>query len=544
MTDGEWRGAIGSTTLDRTVMDLQFFGSGDLPASGAGELVFRPNKKTDQRHDNDVEVNGDSTKESPQDVITIDDAKESEYVESDPIELTRSTHSLLFTEPINSLPFAFALVIVLVSYTCLFLACHNNMQDGSKGNLLNVPFGVAVDVRIAQYLSLVIGLLMEEEIPAALFLLRQVPKSSLRQTTPKLNYSRFVFTAIVRLLMGYAFLINMFLVVIQAKAVLDIFYDVIAIQFVQQLDDICFDLAKKDVFGKRMKRATMRRCFTVEYKKLPFARRRKLSVFVKVLYLVNLGALIVGMATINVKQVRGDFYCHSVSVYLGDHIWEGAVVYNNSNISKERMNLIFSYFNGEYTKNSTSSDGRPIYIEQNKYNSTPYLHKVPAQIRYCASEKAWVLMHPLIRKSSLIDYDEDCPWLLKSSESTEFDLLEVGGDWKIWTGTISNGADFQVFCSECKTEVDCNYHGQCVNKRCECYSSKLFEAGLEGYFGNSCQFKNPCLQIRGGKQDYFQYTVHVALMSLTLACLFSQRPKRYLANSLEEHGRENAVLFV
>lgn len=481
-------------------MNSQSLGSGELP-SGASGLVFRSIKTNDansgqakdlQFMTDSLEINGSAA----------DDTKEdSEYSEPDPIELTQSTHSLLFSEPINSLPFAFALIIVLMSYTCLILACWNNMQGGYQGNRLNAPMGVEVDVRIAQYLSLVIGLLMEEEIPSALYMLRQISKTSLMQKTPQIKYGKFIFAAIVRLIMGYFFLINMFLVVVQANAVLDIFYDVIALQFLQQLDDICFTLAKMDGFGKRMKRATTRKCFSVEYAKLPFARRKKLSVFVKALYLINLGILLVGMGIINVKQDKGDFYCGSISIDLGDHIWEEAVVYNNnSTIAKEEMNLIFSYFNGEYVKNGTTKDGRPIYIEMNKYSSEPYEQKVPARIQYCVSEKAWVFMHPNIRKSSLNDYNEECPWLLKSSETTEFNLLEVGGGWKIWIGTVSNGADFQVFCNECDGEVDCNYHGQCVDKRCEC-SNGEFDGQLEGYFGNSCQFEKPCLQIQGGKQS-------------------------------------------
>ncbi|KAK1742262.1 putative EGF-like domain-containing protein-like protein [Skeletonema marinoi] len=494
-------------------MNSQSLGSGELPSGTSGRLVFRSTKTNDansrqpkdlhfinhQHHYNDLEVNGNATPQG-----AFDDTKEeSDYSEPDPIELTQSTHSLLFSEPINSLPYAFALMIVLMSYTCLFLACYNNMQGGSDGNRLNVPFGVEVDVRVAQYLSLIIGLIMEEEIPSALFMLRQIPKTSLRQTAPQITYGKFAFAAIVRLTMGYFFLINMFLVVVQAKAVLDIFYDVIALQFLQQLDDICFTLAKMDVFGKRLKKATTRKCFSVEFPKLPFARRKKLSLFVKALYLINIVTLLIGMALINVKQDSGTYYCASISVYLGDHIWEEAVVYNNnSTIIGERMNLIFSYFNGEYIINGTTKNGRPIYVEQNKYNSEPFIDKVPAQIRYCASEQAWVFIHPNIRKSSSTDYNEECPWLLKSSETTEFNLLEVGGDWKIWTGTVSNGADFQVFCNECDGEVDCNYRGQCVDKRCQCDSTNSeFEGELEGYFGSSCQFKKPCLQMQGDMND-------------------------------------------
>mmetsp|Transcript_27421 Transcript_27421/g.54868 ORF Transcript_27421/g.54868 Transcript_27421/m.54868 type:complete len:109 (+) Transcript_27421:716-1042(+) len=94
---------------------------------------------------------------------------------------------------------------------------------------------------------------MEEEIPTGLYLLRMIPKQSLHRKFPKIKFYRFFLAAIVRLLMGYLFLTNTFLVVVQAEEVLDIFYDVLALQFLQQLDDISFALAKIDVFGKHLK---------------------------------------------------------------------------------------------------------------------------------------------------------------------------------------------------------------------------------------------------------------------------------------------------
>jgi hypothetical protein len=43
----------------------------------------------------------------------------------------------------------------------------------------------------------------------------------------------------------------------QANNVLEIFYDVLALQFLQQLDDIAFTVSKMEVLGKRMYLATM-----------------------------------------------------------------------------------------------------------------------------------------------------------------------------------------------------------------------------------------------------------------------------------------------
>ena len=113
---------------------------------------------------------------------------------------------------------------------------------------------------------------MEEEIPEALYLLNMISERSLHQNEPNLLYSKFVATAFLRVCFGYFFILNMFVVVVQATGVIDIFFDVLALQFLQQVDGIAFRLAKMDVFGKHIKRASTRKCFRVEFEKLPFAR--------------------------------------------------------------------------------------------------------------------------------------------------------------------------------------------------------------------------------------------------------------------------------
>ena len=70
------------------------------------------------------------------------------------ITLPESTHSFLFTEPVNSLLFAFAIGIAVIGYTCLALALQNNLKCGI------IPSNVDISVRVAQYLSVLIALLM------------------------------------------------------------------------------------------------------------------------------------------------------------------------------------------------------------------------------------------------------------------------------------------------------------------------------------------------------------------------------------------------
>ena len=122
----------------------------------------------------------------------------------EPIMLTQSTHSFLFTEPTCSLPFIFAILVIIISYVCLLLALVNNLLvDWSSDNPFNVPVGVTLDVKIAQYLALLIGLIMEEEIPESLYLLRMISKKTLYNRAPFVVFGKFIFCALLRIVMGY-----------------------------------------------------------------------------------------------------------------------------------------------------------------------------------------------------------------------------------------------------------------------------------------------------------------------------------------------------
>ena len=166
--------------------------------------------------------------------------------------------------------------------------------------------------------------------------------------------------------------------------------DTYNLQFLQHVDDIAFRLAKMDVFGKHLKNASTRKCFRAEFEKLPFAKRKKRTVFVKAMYLINFCTLMVGLTLVTRKQCLGAYQCTSITVTLPDDIWEH-VLYLNSTGGEVVLpcNLDYSYFNGVYVKNGTYA-GRPRYTEQNKFDDQPYTITIGATIQYCPEEEAWV----------------------------------------------------------------------------------------------------------------------------------------------------------
>jgi len=131
------------------------------------------------------------------------------------IQLPQSTHCLLFTENICSLPFAVALAVAFISMSCLILALFDNITLFDN-EFQSIPANIPPEVRAAQYFSILIALAMEEEIPTALYLLRMIDRSAVEGKL-KGSYSRFVLSCLCRLLIGAAFLLNVFLVLAQSK---------------------------------------------------------------------------------------------------------------------------------------------------------------------------------------------------------------------------------------------------------------------------------------------------------------------------------------
>jgi len=135
-------------------------------------------------------------------------------------------------------------------------------------------------------------------------------------------------------------------VLIQANEVIAIFYDVLALQFVQQLDHISFSLAKIDVLENRLRRACTAPVFHAEFKKRKNSCQKS-EMFLKALYFLNLGVLLAGMGVVSYNQISGRYQCNSITVNFGDEVWEPAFARLDSETEEyEEWTLVFSYFNG------------------------------------------------------------------------------------------------------------------------------------------------------------------------------------------------------
>ena len=67
------------------------------------------------------------------------------------------------------------------------------------------------------------------------------------------EWKKVLFSSLLRMLVGYMFLACLFMTVLQEDDVLNIFFDVLALEFVEKLDDILYALLKRGFFGKHLR---------------------------------------------------------------------------------------------------------------------------------------------------------------------------------------------------------------------------------------------------------------------------------------------------
>jgi hypothetical protein len=176
--------------------------------------------------------------------------KENEEEEDEePYEFPESTFTFLITESVFSTGFATAIMTQILSLTCLFLAFKDQMSSGGPGNDLGLAAEVSKEVHATRYIAILIAILNESEIPQALELVGMAfqQKASAKD---RISFKRIMFSSCMRFLLGYTFLCSVFVVIVQVTDVLSMFMNILALSFVESIDDIVYELAKRVFLGR------------------------------------------------------------------------------------------------------------------------------------------------------------------------------------------------------------------------------------------------------------------------------------------------------
>jgi len=200
--------------------------------------------------------------------------------------LPESTFSMMITEKILSFGFVTSMVVFLLAMTCLFMAHRNQADNGRPGNPLGLPPNVQVEVRVAQYLMLLVGVFMEHEIPDGLEMIGKGMEQIL-SGDHVLSMRKILLSSLLRLCMGYMFLLTLFVAVAQSDNVLDLFFNVLALEFVENIDSVIFALSRRGFFGSTLRKVADRPRFIVTGRET-YLLRRYTKRLTRITYAINI----------------------------------------------------------------------------------------------------------------------------------------------------------------------------------------------------------------------------------------------------------------
>jgi hypothetical protein len=194
---------------------------------------------------------------------------------------------MMITENILSFGFVTSIVVFLLAMTCLFMAHRNQADRGRPGNPLGLPPNVQIEVRVAQYLMLLIGVLMEHEIPDGLEMIGKGMEQLLSDDHHVLSMRKILLSSLLRLCMGYMFLLTLFVAVVQSDNVLDLFFNVLALEFVENIDTVIFALSRRGFFGRTLRKVANKPRFIVTGRET-YLLRRYTKRLIKITYAINI----------------------------------------------------------------------------------------------------------------------------------------------------------------------------------------------------------------------------------------------------------------
>ena len=143
------------------------------------------------------------------------------------IKLPESTFTLFVVASPWSPSILLAAVSASLSLICLAFSLVYCFSNGNYMNPLGLPVDVSPIVRGTQFLGVMIGVLMEDEIPQGLELLAISVNGNFLHHTSGRIHKRVIASSLLRLVVGYMYLTSLFVNVVQTDNVLEIFFDVL-----------------------------------------------------------------------------------------------------------------------------------------------------------------------------------------------------------------------------------------------------------------------------------------------------------------------------
>eukprot|EP00984_Skeletonema_dohrnii_P022939 scaffold12054_cov112-Skeletonema_dohrnii-CCMP3373.AAC.6 len=385
--------------------------------------------------------------------------------------LPDDTFSFLIYSDVCSQCFLCGILVFLFQMSIYVVLANDIINLDNNKNPFGFPFNVSIPVRISEVLAIFISILTQHDVRKALCLYRDgfdkdkegTSMDKITQVFPGATVWKWTLSIVSRASQGFLGLIITFLLIMRSNSVLDLLLNFSAIEFVAELDDVVFGLAKEGLLGNVLKKEAKdmekpkksyhvsKECLNTKY-----AMKMSLGYFV-VLFSCFFGSWLY----IYWQQRNGEYLCQQIFSQFGDEILP-----------------MLGTFTGLFYKHEEKFGDRASYRDDQP--GGPLLG-------YCKSETRWTL--------SLTKDDkwDPCNWLAASSESESYSILSTtSSPWVIKTPTNRAAPLTHHFlmCYEC-THVDnfCGDYGSCVPAgkydKCICNKEK-------GRYGLRCEYSKPC----------------------------------------------------
>ncbi|KAL7555714.1 hypothetical protein ACA910_009879 [Epithemia clementina (nom. ined.)] len=369
--------------------------------------------------------------------------------EQDKIEkrLPEDTFSMVMISPYWTPSFWFGMLVSIFQFATyvLVLVDVTDMSDGV--NPFGFPANVDVAVRVAEVIALIILVPLQDEVIEGLILINDgYQRDALESKFSDASKTKFVLSVTLRMIVGALSIVTSFLLIMIESDVLDIFFNFIALQFINDLDNLSFELATIGLIGYSIQSGANEVSDVSYFTDKRFRRRYPLVV----VFFLIMGS----WCWVFVLQQKGRFVSTSLEVQFGDD-----------------LDSVLATFSGIYDRSDTPLDaGRFRYLD--RLSGTAFFG-------YCEDRTAWTFTYM---------GSDPCDFNAVSSQTDSYEITD-SVLWNVGTpdDTLIPLEPFYMDCFFCADEDNpCRDGGFYSNGECICPT---------GRFGTRCSFSAACHEI-------------------------------------------------
>ena len=229
--------------------------------------------------------------------------------------LTEDCYSLIYTLDKKRPAFWFAIIMFLFQLWIQILIMID-LVSPRDSNWAKLPPGVDLQVEAAQILGLIliaITIAVTGNITVGLAMILDGYDESVLDKNPWATRSTWLMSSIFQLIVGILMTLVFFLLLVQSTSTIALMLNFAALAFVQEIDELAFQLGKNGYLGSSIAED----CDRVSEHKIP-KQKRKHRRLRPAVFCVLLSALIIPYFYLTNKRWSGDFVCQSINLQFGD----------------------------------------------------------------------------------------------------------------------------------------------------------------------------------------------------------------------------------